>query len=297
MTNNSELIDLDVCVINALKLFTKKGIPSLNKINYKRPIILGSGNAQVTGKILFSDIDAVYADESNYIQKLNNTKNIDGAVIISASGGKHAPIIAQKLKSMNIETILFTNTENSQAEKIVNDTYVFEKNPEPYTYNTSTYLGMILAKTNENPNKILDIIENVKKQIPANLAKYKSFYFIIPNELENAAEMLRTKFNELFGPMIIGRIFTPEQTKHGKTVISSDNELFIGLGYNNEMFGNNRLNIKLPDDTSYATLISVGYYLIGNIQKVNPPYFKDNIEAYVENMSKIFNEKLSVIVE
>src|ERR1035437_6212144 len=297
MIKKEKIIDLDACVINALNLFIRNGVPNLEPIYFKRPIILGSGNAFITGKILFEDTDAVFANESDFIKKLDSIKNIDGAVLISASASKHAPIIASELKKRNIKTILFTNTKNSPAENIVSKTYVFEKNPEPYTYNTSTYLGMILSKTKENPKEIIDAIDNIINIIPNDLSKYKAFYIIVPNEFENIREMFWTKFDELFGPMITTRVYTVEQTKHAKTVISSDSELFISFGYENNLFGNNRLNIILPDGFNYGTLMAVGYYIIGNIQMANPPYFKESIEAYIEKASNIFNEKLSIIVE
>ena len=292
-----ELINLDECVINALNLFIEKGIPKFELPSFVRPLVVGSGNAAVTGKIIFEDADAVFADESNYMQKLDAIKTIDGAVLISASGGKHAPIIAAELKKRGIKTILLTNTENSAAGKLVDIVNVFAKNPEPYTYNTSTYLGMILSKTGEDPKKILDAIEKIKNTIPNDLSKYKAYFILIPDEFEDIREFFLTKFDELFGPNLVGRVFTPDETKHAKTVEPSDTELFIGLGYDDELFGKNRLNIELPKGFSYGMLLAVGYYVIGQIQKANPPYFKENIERYIAEASKIFGEKLSVIVE
>lgn len=297
MIKKEKIIDLDACVINALNLFIRNGVPNLEPIYFKRPIILGSGNAFITGKILFEDTDAVFADESDFIKKLDSVKNIDGAVLISASGSKHAPIIASELKRRNIKTILFTNTKNSPAENLVSKTYVFEKNPEPYTYNTSTYLGMILSKTKENPKEIIDAIDSIKKLIPNDLSKYKAFYIIVPNEFENIREMFWTKFDELFGPMIAIRVYTVEETKHAKTLIGYDLELFISFGYENKIFGSKRLNIPLQNNFSYGTLMAVGYYVIGQIQKSNPQYYKENIEKYLKEASIIFNEKLSLIVE
>ncbi len=292
-----ELINLDECVLNALNLFIEKGIPKLELPSFARPIVVGSGNAAVTGKIIFEDTDAVFADESNYVQKLDSIKAIDGAILISASGGKHAPIIAAELKKRGIKTVLLTNTENSAAGKIVDEVHVFAKNPEPYTYNTSTYLGMILGKTGEDPKMIMGAIEKIKNTIPNDLSKYKAFFILISDEFEDIREFFLTKFDELFGPNLLGRVFTPDETKHAKTVEPSDAELFIGLGYHDEIFGKNRLHIELPEGFSYGTLLAVGYYVIGQIQKANPPYFKENIERYIEEASKIFGEKLSVIVE
>ncbi len=224
-------------------------------------------------------------------------KGIDGAILLSASGGKHAPIIAKDLKKRKIKVILLTNNPAAAARQIADKTFVMPKNAEPYTYNTSTYLSMIIAKTRENPKAILHHINKIKKKIPENFKKYDAFYIIVPEEFDNTREMFLTKFDELFGPVISGRVFTPEQTKHAKTVVSSDREMFISLGYDNKLFGKNRLNIPLPSWAGYATIIAVGYYVIGHIQKQNKPYFRDNIEAYTKNASKLFGQVIKPVVD
>ncbi len=287
-----ELIDLDQAVINALNLFIKEGIPKLETINYKRPLILGSENAAITGKIIFEDKDAVFSDVSNYKKDLK-TKNIDGAVLISASGEKSAPGIAKFLKKKKIKLVLFTNNPKSEASEYADKVLVFPKNPEPYTYNTSTYMGMILAKTKENPKKIMQFINN-KIKAP-DLTPYDSYYFIIPDKLDNIKDMLLTKFDELFGSKISARAFTLEKTKHAKTVIPSEKELFVSLGTKNNTFGKNRLELPLPKNANYGAIMAIGYYFIGQIQKQNPPWFKQNIEKYVKKTSKIFNDNLKLI--
>lgn len=295
--NKKQIIDLDRCVINALELFIKKKVPRLQLGGFKRPLVVGSGNAAVTGRIILSDKDAVFADEGNYKQKLKAVKDIDGCVLLSASGGKHAPIIAKELKRRRKKVVLVTNNPNALAKRYADKTYVLPKNTEPYTYNTSTYMGMILAKTKENPRVILNHIKKIKSKIPRNLRRYDSFYIIVPEELDNIREMFLTKFSELFGPKVSGRVFTVEQTKHAKTVISSDKELFISLGHNNKIFGKKRLNIPLPRKAGYASIMAVGYYIIGQIQKQHPPYFKNSIEAYAKRTSKMFGQTIKPIVE
>jgi len=88
--------NLDVAVIGALDLFSATALPKININAYQKPLIVGSGNAEATGRIMFRNNDAVFASESDYESKLENISTIDGVVIISASGGKHAPIIAKK---------------------------------------------------------------------------------------------------------------------------------------------------------------------------------------------------------
>ncbi len=302
MAREEDIINLDESVVNALRLFEENKMPALNFSFYKKPIVLGSGNAAVTGKILFNDSDAVFADESNYIKKLDTIEGIDGAVLISASGGKHAPIIAKELKKRNIPCFLLTCNENAEAKKYIDrdKVFVFRKNPEPYTYNTSTYLGMVLAKTGENAKEIHEFIkEKVDFLIPSNLKKYDAYFFVVPEDFDNVKEMFSTKFDELFGGRIKGRCFTPEQTKHAKTVVPYENELFVSFGYENKDYGEkeNRVNIPLPENASYAAIIAIGYYVIGKIQEKHEPYFKENIEKYVKFASKVWGEKIRVIAE
>ncbi|MDO8656211.1 MAG: hypothetical protein Q7K45_03155, partial [Nanoarchaeota archaeon] len=259
------ILNLDQCVLNALQLFKDQNLPSLKLPSFKRSLVVGSGNAAIVGKILFEDQDAVFADESTYLQKLNTIKNIDGCILISASGGKHAPIVAKELNKRKKKVILLTTNVNAPAREYVDEMVVFPKQSEPYTYNTSTYLGMILSKTKENPKIILKSIQKIKT--PHKLKKYDAFFLIVPPEFELIREMFLTKFDELFGSKVLGRVFTLEQAKHAKTIISSDKELFISFGWENKLFGKNRWNVSLPQEADYGTLMAIGYYVIGQIQK------------------------------
>ncbi|MCW8965772.1 MAG: hypothetical protein OQK82_03665 [Candidatus Pacearchaeota archaeon] len=282
-----ELINLDEAVLNALDFFTNTKLPKFTN-KYKNPIIIGSGNALATGKLLFN---GTYANESNY-KKILKSKKIDRAILISASAKKHSIKIAKHLKSKKIHTTLLTNNPQGKANKFVTKSIIFPKIPEPYTYNTSTYLAMILSVTHENPKKIKDFLK--KQKIP-NLKKYKSFFIIVPEKFDNIREFYQTKFDELFGPKINGRSFTYEETKHAKTVIKSDKELFISLGCKNKTFGTKKLNIKIPNTAKEGLMFCLGYYIIGKIQKQNPPYFKKSISNYVKNASKIFKQKIPLI--
>lgn len=288
-----DLMDLDECVISALKLFEKEGIAKLKINEFKRPLVIGSGNAAATGKIIFEDQDAIFADESTYSEKIKSVK-VDGAYLISASGSKHAPIIAKELKKKKIKTILLTNTKNSPAQKESDETFIFPKQPEPYTYNTSTYMSLILGKTGEDPKKIRSFISKLK--IPKDIGSYSAYYIIVPKKFDGIREMLQTKFDELFGPMVNGRIFTLEQTKHAKTVVPSDKELFISFGDKNTLFGKNKAHFDLPQKADYAAMMAVSYYVIGHIQKNKPAYFKKNIQNYTKNASNIFGSDLKPIV-
>jgi hypothetical protein len=295
-----DLPDLDVVTLGALELFCAAKLPAVNFKQFKRPLVVGSGNAAVTGKLLFDDVDAILADESSYLLKLKHFPAIDGAFLLSASGSKHAVLIAQALEARGISAVLLTNNPSAPAAAFVKAVHVFPKNREPYTYNTSTYMGMILSKTKEDPEAIHDfILQNIEPIVPSDLSSYEAFYLILPEHFTNVREMFQTKFDELFGPRVVGRIFTYEQTKHAKTVIPLERELFISFGVRNMFFGSDehRLYVPLPDGASYAAMMAIGYYVIGQIQKQLPPYYKERIEAYAKETSAAFGSTISPIVE
>lgn len=290
--------DLDVCVLGALELSSKSKIPSI-KVPYKRPLVVGSGNAEATGRIIFQDKDAVFASESNFESKLRNIKNIDGIILVSASGGKHAPIIAKAAKKkFRKKVTLITTNENAQAKKFSDKVYVFPKQREPYTYNTSTYMGMILGKTRENPEAIYKYIKNTidKIKLP-NFKKYNGYYLLIPTEFSGIIRMLNVKFIELFGRQISRDVETTEYIKHATTVVPYKDELFISFGDKNTQWGKHRLNIPLPKNADYGAMMAISYYIIGKIQSQHPQWFKRNIKKYTDHASKVFKQKISPIVE
>lgn len=299
--DQSSIPDLDVVTLGSLELFAEAELPEVDFHQFSRPLVVGSGNAAVTGKLLFDDIDAVFADESSYQSKLASTESIDGAYLLSASGGKHAIEIVQTLIARDIPTILLTNNPQAEAKEFLpaSSVFVFPKNREPYTYNTSTYMGMILSKTYEDAAAIARFItETVVPLIPVDFLSYDSFYFIVPSEFNDVREMFKTKFDELFGPRVMGRIFTLEQTKHAKTVISSSKELFVSFGVENDFFGKeeNRLFIPLPLDADYAAMMAIGYVFIGHMQKQLPQFYKERIVAYTQETSEAFGSTIHPIV-
>ena len=56
----NNLPDLDEVVVSALKLFIKEKLPTLELGGFSKPLVVGSGNAAVTGRVLFSETDAVF---------------------------------------------------------------------------------------------------------------------------------------------------------------------------------------------------------------------------------------------
>ena len=311
MSTNREILDaftvdtipdLDVVVLGALELFADAELPKLDFSYIQKPLVLGSGNAYPTAQIVFSEQDAVFGDESSYASMLDTHSDIDGVIVFSASGSKHAVAMVDDMKKRGLEVHLVTNTEGSPAGGLLSAecVHVFPKNREPYTYNTSTYLSTIFGKTGESADEITAFIEKeVSPRLLRNFGDYSAYTLVIPARFEHARAMLRTKFDELFGPMLTGRVFTDEEIKHAKTVVISGDELFISFGVENEYYGlpKNRLQIPLPEKTDYGSLIAVSYFVVGKIQAAYPPYFKNGIQGYVETASKIFKQELKTIVE
>ncbi len=296
--------DLDVAVMGALELFENSPLPKMDLGAYRRPLVVGSGNAEAAGRIMFQDLDAVFASESSYEDKLRYIPSIDGVVLISASGEKHAPIIARTAKRMARHVTLITNTPQSSASRELDrkhsyDEYVFPKNREPYTYNTSTYMGMIMSSSGEDPSTIAQFINNRFASVAfPDFARFDKFFFVVPPKFSSITRMLEVKFIELFGRRVARDVETSEYMRHATTVVPSD-ELFISFGLEEAPWGTpaQRLVIPLPEDAGYAAMMAIGYWVIGQIQKQHPPYFKKNIVRYTQEASKLFGHTIAPIVE
>ncbi len=301
------LIDLDQCVVNALNLFLDPGtvFPKPNLRQFQRPLVVGSGNAIATGRIIFDSYDAVFADEGSYKGKLDAIKSIDGVVLLSASGGKHAPIIAKDVKATGRRIVLFTCNPSPLAKNDVNELHVFPSQPEPYTYNTSTYMSMLMACMIDDPRaetrKILDHIRHVVdptlQKWGKRLGDFNAFYLLVPEEFDLIRIMLATKFVELFARRIARDVFTWEQSKHATTVVETPKELFLAFGRENTTFGKDRLNIPLPENATYPAIMATGYYVIGKLQAQKPAWFKESVESFAQRASKLFGQKIEPIVK
>jgi hypothetical protein len=303
MTPN-KLPNLNETVIAALDFFEKNQPARLNLKNLGFPLVVGSGNAFNTGQIIFSDKPAIIANESNFKKIITNYKPlirkkiITQAVIISASGEKDSIWEIKLAKKNGLKTILLTCSPQSTAAQLADQTIVYQKLPEPYTYNVSTYLGMILAGKNEKALGIKKFINTLK--LPKDFKKYTAYSFILPDEFGAIAPMLEIKRHELFGPYLSLRAFSFGEARHAKFVNNSAKELVFSFG-ENKYFGlkKNRLEIKLPKNAGFGLIFALSYYLIGKIQEIKPPYFKKNIASYCQEAPQAYGHKkaFAIIVE
>ena len=200
-------------------------------------------------------------------------------IVISASGEKDAIWETELAKKSGLKTILITCSGDSSAAKIADQVFTYRKLPEPYTYNVSTYLGMILSATSEKTENIKKTIKKIK--IPKKFKQYQSYAFILPDKFANLAPMLDIKRHELFGPKVSLRAFSFGEARHAKFVVRDKKELVISFG-KNLYFGesDSRWELNLPDDAGYGTYLAVCYSLVGLIQKSKPDYFKKNIPRF-----------------
>lgn len=283
-------------VLDALELHGSYELPTVSIPGKGKRLVVASGNALPTGKIIFLDEPAIFADESQYQQTVEKNPDIASATVVSASGRKHAPIIIRDLLARGIEVSLFTCDRTSPAAILLSPDRVVEtkSNEEAITYNTSTYLGIILAKTREDPAKISEhLLAHISPLLEesGDLRDYAAFYLIVKPEFDIEREMFLTKFDELFGGRLNGRCYSSEQTLHAKTLVPWEKEIFISFGYENRIFGEHRINLPLPDGGSFAAMLSVGYYVIGHIQAQFPPWFKENAAKYAEFQKRLFEAR------
>lgn len=294
--NTNKLPDLHESLIKALDFFINNPPKKLNLKIIGQPFIIGSGNAYNAGKIIFKNYSAIFANESNLKEKLKINRAlikkgiIKQAVIISASGEKDAIWEIEEAKKYGLKTILMTCGANSQGAKIADKTILYHKLPEPQTYNISTYLGMIISATGEKALNIKKFLKKVK--LSSSFSKYQAFAFILPDNFSEITPMLDIKKHELFGPHVSIRSFSEGDARHAKFVMPWEKELVISFG-KNKYFGleSHRLQINLPSKYEAGLLMSLGYYLIGQIQKVKPPYYKKNIQKYCQEGPKAYGKK------
>lgn len=301
---NTNLPNLNECVLAALDFFIKNKPPRLNlkKINF--PLVVGSGNAYNTGLVIFSGRPAIIASESNFLEILKSykpfikNKNIKQALVISASGEKDSIWEIKAAKKAGLQTTLMTCSPLSTAAQLADQILVYKKLPEPYTYNTSTYLGMIMSASGEQAQNIKKVITRLK--FPNNFKDYTAYSFILPDKFGAITPMLEIKRNELFGPHLSLRAFSYGEARHAKFVNAWDKELVISLG-KNKYFGEkkSRWEINLPDSAGNGLVMALTYYIVGKIQEYKPPYFKKNIARFCQEGPNAYgqNSPFPIIVK
>lgn len=281
-----EIINLDENVIRALDFFAENQPPKLDLEKYSLPFVIGSVNAYNTGTIIFSGRSAVLADESNFKSIIGSYLPaiekglITQAVVISASGEKDSVWEVELAKQYGLKTTLLTCNADSSAAKIADSVLTYRKIAEPYSYNVSTYLGMILSVTGEDPKKIKEFIQSIG--FPDNFSEYESYSFVLPDRFVNICPMIETKEHELFAGHLNMRAFSQGHARHAKFIIPWSKELVMSFDEENKYFGDpeHRWGIQLPEDSNFGMMMSVAYYIAGKIQVSKPPYFKENIVNY-----------------
>jgi len=282
----SNIENLDQIVLQALDFFQQNQPWNINLDSYSFPFVVGSGNAYNTGTILFSGRAGIFADESNFREMITaydeaiKQKLATQAIIISASGEKDSVWEIELAKQSGLSTTLLTCDANSSATKIADQVFTYRKIAEPYTYNTSTYLGMILSATGENVNAIQKYIQTLK--LPENFDTYDAYSFVLPDRYANICPMLDIKKNELFGPFTSLRAFPEGHARHAKFIIPTEKELVIGINANIDHFGHpdHRFTLDLPKEADFGFVLALTYFITGKIQASKPSYFKDSIENY-----------------
>lgn len=281
-----EIKNLDQVVLEALDFFIENKPPMLDISSVSFPFVIGSVNAFHTGKILFSGKAAVFADESSFrdmavsYQPAIEKGLISEAYIISASGEKDSVWEVELAKQIGLKTTLLTCNPNSSAAKVADRVISYRNIAEPYSYNTSTYMGMILSVTGENPARIKEVVEGLK--FPENFGDYQGYSFVIPDKYASLCAMTEVKEHELFAAHVNVRAFTDGHARHAKFIVRWDKELVISAGEENKYYGlpEHRWQIELPADADFGMMMAINYYICGKIQAAKPPYFAEQVENF-----------------
>ncbi|MFC1789931.1 hypothetical protein ACFLZP_00415 [Patescibacteria group bacterium] len=287
------LPNLDTIVLKSLDFFIKNPLPQLDLSTFEIPFVVGSGNAANTGRIIFSDQAAIFADESNFKQVLESfqpmikTGLIKQALVISSSGEKDSIWEVKFAKKNGLKTTLLTCSRNCTAGKFADKMLVYPKIAEPYTYNTSTYLGMILSTTGEKPEQIKDFL--LKLKLFPKFNSYRAFAFILPDLFLNICPMLDIKKSELFGARLAIRAFSQGHARHAKFLVRWEKELVISFGLENLYFGypQHRWEIKMPEKSDFGLVLALAYYLVGKIQDAKPAYFKKHLKSFCNDYGPV----------
>lgn len=293
---------LDVAASGALELIAHNELPRIPIDRFRSPIVVGSGNAFATGNILFEHVHSAHVvTETEAIPFITGGAG-DGVVVVSASGSKDSVAVVAAARTADLPVMLITNTKDSPAAAHLHadDVCVLPKNREPYTYNTSTYLSMIASVRPFDAHATQEhIAAHIDTALPQSLSQYQAVTVILPDTYHHLVPMLRVKFDELFGPMLNGRVFSETELRHAKTLVPSPKEYFISIGVVNTEYGEpgTRTHIPLPDGCGYGAALAISYYVIGMIQRQLPPYFADNVVSYTESISHAFGHRISPIVE
>jgi hypothetical protein len=302
--NTKNLPNINQSVLAALDFFSQNQPPRLDLKKFSWPLVVGSGNAYNTGQVIFSGQPAIIATESNFqeilksYQPLIKNRTIKQALVISASGEKDSIWETSAAKKAGLSTTLLTCSPDSRAARLADQVLTYQKLPEPYTYNTSTYLGMILGASGESVQTIKNFLKHLK--FPKNFDNYAAYSFILPDEFAAITPMLEIKRHELFGPHLSLRAFSYGEARHAKFVNVWDKELVISLGPN-KYFGKKecRWEIKLPASANNGLVLALTYYIVGQIQASKPAYFKKNIVKFCQEGPKAYGsaKPFPVIVE
>ena len=274
--------------LHAVAHLSRREVPRLPRIPHCS-LIIGSGNAAATGKALYPAM--IHATESDYHEKLSAARHV---VLISASGAKHAPSIARQAREAEKRVLLITTNPDAPAKAYAERTIITPAVEEPYTYNTSTYAGMLAMLPEKHEWKQVHQLDKKSiRIIPGR--KPRMITFILPARLAWLKDFILTKGDELFAPRIAFRAFTSEEVKHAKTIIPDKREYFILLTTPDRavrilLQERWQTRLILPEASKAVSLLMT-YVLIGRLQEAMPDWFGTHLPAYEKLLQNVFPEQ------
>ncbi len=156
----------------------------------------------------------------------------------------------------------------------------------------STYFSILYSFFKPNLDELESKLENLN--LPE-LENFDKFFFILPDEVKEAKEMIQIKWMELFGRELGFSAQNTSAFYHGATVIKTD-ELFLNfsdLKPDQSLLGKNVWQTNSPPSDP-AEAMALLYYTLGKIQQKHNGLlnkFEMSIKEYKNMVFKYFHTK------
>jgi len=298
----TEVQTLDYYVLKALDFFEEMGDYKLLLPKSNHTLVAGSQSGYLTGRIVYRFAGRAFSHAPEVLAQHeidSKSEILDDVTIVSATGSRNVIPIAEYALNKGLKVNVVTCTENSPVKTnfpAINDIIVPTlEEPEPPTVNTATYGGMIQGVTHENIPRISREVEALNDKLPkGGYENYGAFTVVLPDRMPEVAGMVDWKLRgEKIGRCIGSTAITLTDFMSAAITDAKEKyELYIALGLSGEerevfdqvlehipMDRKHYININKPDDFGPLGYLTLGYFVVGQIQK-NYPGFQNNILDY-----------------
>jgi hypothetical protein len=291
----SKIPPLSYYVRRALDFIGENRGFKLNLPESRRTLVVGSGNAYWTGRLIYrlSDRKFSHAEEVQAIHHIDSEhEDLGDVTIVSATGSRQVVDVAKYAMDKGLKVNSITCNPNSELKAALGERIneiLIPSISEPPTINTASYGMMLYGITGEGPKPITDFLQEINAPSQG-YATYDSFSTILPDSMLELGRMASWKMHEIFGRSRGTLGTNATQLIHGGAVRDSDRELFIGIGVGGKVFDRIR-RVPPPEEKRHIVSLPAGfgplgyfmttYHIIGMIQEqLNDRGFGRGLETY-----------------